>query len=86
MPLKYAKQTNFHSFMESPASLIISRYLENSPKTTEKAKVGPKIDWDKLAKYILSGAGKTDHCQYLWTLIISEFNIGVGRTRTVEIK
>ena len=28
---------------------------------------------------------KKDHYQYLWTLIKSEFNIDVGRTRIVEI-
>ena len=41
--LKYTKQGNFHDLNEKLGlSLVISRYLKNFLKTTEKAKLNPR--------------------------------------------
>ena len=71
---------------KNQASLIITRYSENLLKTTEKA----KADLQERLRMSMSNIFSVKFIKRiiisdLWTLIKSEFNIDVGRTRIVEI-
>ena len=81
------KQGRFHGLKQKPGlSLIITRYSENFLKNRKTQKgLLERLRMSMLnillVKFIIGSLSAKN----LWTLIKSEFNIDVGRTRIVEI-